>query len=206
MLDTMGDLLEVSGADKFRCLSYHKAAHAHPRLARAALAAWPRRGGSPRSPASARSSRRRSPRSSRPGPSPSTSELKGDVHADARAADGGPRASARSARALLHDTLGVATHRGPRSASSPTADRRRARLRGQDRRRRSPRASSTRSATASGCCSWTRFPLAEPYRRGAARAARRRARASPRGACGGWEATVGDIDVVASSAETRGRA
>jgi DNA polymerase (family 10) len=28
MLDTMGDLLEVSGADKFRFLSYHKAAHA----------------------------------------------------------------------------------------------------------------------------------------------------------------------------------
>lgn len=27
MLDTMGDLLEISGADKFRFLSYHKAAH-----------------------------------------------------------------------------------------------------------------------------------------------------------------------------------
>ncbi len=32
-LDTMGDLLEVSGADKFRVLSYHKAAHS--------IRAWP---------------------------------------------------------------------------------------------------------------------------------------------------------------------
>jgi DNA polymerase (family X) len=33
ILDTMGDLLEVSGADRFRVLSYHKAAHA--------IRAWP---------------------------------------------------------------------------------------------------------------------------------------------------------------------
>ncbi|HEY3317313.1 MAG TPA: DNA polymerase/3'-5' exonuclease PolX [Coriobacteriia bacterium] len=33
ILDTMGDLLEVSGADKFRFLSYHKAAHS--------IRAWP---------------------------------------------------------------------------------------------------------------------------------------------------------------------